>query len=87
MSNKKHSPWSYVVMNDDKPVGAFPSAALAYFVWKVYVDFNDRSFAPDERPFVSCNRFRAKYDPFKVEASDLTLSFMRVWEKTQNKEL
>lgn len=85
--SKKHSAWSYVVLNDDKPVGAFPSASLAFFVWKAYVDYNDRTFDPDSRPFVSVNRFRAKYDPFCVEPQDMTLSFMRVWEMQKNNEL
>ena len=67
-------------MSDDTPVGAFTSAALAFFVWNAYVDWADRSFTQDKRPFISVNRFRAKYDPFEVESHDLTVNFMRVWE-------
>ena len=86
--SKKHSPWSYVVLNDDKVVGSFPSASLAFFVWKTYVDYNDRTFEPDNRPFVSCNRFRAVYDPsFNVSAQDLTLYFMRIWEQQNSKSV
>lgn len=85
-SKKKHSPWSYVVQSDDKPVGAFPSASLAYFVWKAWVDFVDRSYKADDRPFISCNRYRALYDPFKLEAQDVTLNFMRMWEIQNSKK-
>lgn len=86
-SKKKHSPWSYVVQSDDKPVGAFPSASLAYFVWKAWVDYVDRRFKPDCRPFISCNRYRALYDPsFNVQAQDVTLSFMRMWEIQNTKK-
>lgn len=86
--SKKHTPWSYVVLNDDKVVGAFPSVQLAWFVWKAYVDYNDRTFDPDSRPFVSCNRFRAMYEPkFEVRAEDLTIRFMKYWEIQNDKKL
>lgn len=74
MASKKHSPWSYVVDVDGQVVGAFPSAGLAYFVWKAYVDFHARS-NPDP-PIVGINRYRAEYGDFKVVGEDLLKSFL-----------
>lgn len=83
---KKTSPWSYVVDLDGKVVGSFPSSALAFFVWKTYVDWTFRKYSDaEERPFVSCNRFRAKYDPFGVEGQDLTMTFIKHHEVITSK--
>lgn len=83
---KKSSPWSYVVDLDGKIVGSFPSSALAFFVWRSYVDWSFRKYPDsDDRPFVSCNRYRAKYDPFGVEGQDLTMIFIKHFEVINSK--
>lgn len=75
-SKKKFSPWTYVLMIDDRCVGAFVSASLAYAHWLAYAE----KYSSPDAPFAHCSRFRYCLDPYEPQQQDMTLVFARQWQ-------
>lgn len=76
MSKSKFLPWTYVLQVDDRVVGAFVSASLAYAHWIAYAE----RFSSPDAPFAHCSRYRYCLDPYTPEQQDMTLVFARQWQ-------
>lgn len=82
MSNSKYSVWTYVLQLDEKVVGAFSSAALAYGHWLVYAE----RFSSPDSPFCHCSRFRVRLEPYDMQQQDMTLFFARQWQAIRDQK-